>query len=236
MLVVVGNAIKIGVGRPSGQPGAIAFPAVILPTSALLSGYLVVTALLVLTPGVGTTFLLSTVLTRGRTAAYRTATGMVTGAAIHATIAAFGAAALIRVAPRATEWIALIGGALVVFLGLRALIVAARAPSLEASVTDGSAHGQAATGLLISLSNAPLPLFYLVVVPQYVPHGMSRLAGVALLSAIHLAMAFSWMLVLITIVGRAVDLLRRPVPLLMLRCTTGLLLIVLGLRAILKAV
>ena len=60
------------------------------PAVASILAFAGVAAVLVLTPGVGTTFLMSTVVDHGRKAGYLTAIGMVVGAAIHATIAAVG--------------------------------------------------------------------------------------------------------------------------------------------------
>src|SRR5438045_1808376 len=95
-------------------------------TTASLLGFVVVAAILVLTPGVGTTYLLATVMERGRRAAHLTAVGMIGGAAIHATIALAGAAILLRTVPESLTWIALIGGGLIVFIGLRTLVNAVR--------------------------------------------------------------------------------------------------------------
>ena len=93
-------------------------------------------------------------------------------------------------------------------------------------------HGIVLTGMLFSLSKAPLPLFYLVVVPQYIPTGMSRLEGVSLLSAIHLSLAFTWMVTFVTLVGGVVQVLRRLRVRLALQMTIGLLLVALGARAV----
>jgi threonine/homoserine/homoserine lactone efflux protein len=205
--------------------------------TASILGFVAVAALLVLTPGVGTTYLLATVMERGRRAAHLTAVGMICGAAVHATIAVAGAAVLLRTVPESLTWIALIGGGLIVFIGARGLVRAWTATPREESVSEPpQPHGLILTGFLISLSNAPLPLFYFVVVPQYVPRGMSRAGGAALLSAIHLSMAFGWMLTFTTLVGRVLDFLRQPRVRFGLQCATGLILIGLGLRAMATAI
>jgi threonine/homoserine/homoserine lactone efflux protein len=88
------------------------------------------------------------------------------------------------------------------------------------------------TGIVIALGNAPLPLFYFVVVPQYVPRSMSPLGGALLLSSIHLAMAGTWMITLVTLLGRIVGVLRRPRVLLTMQLITGVALLYLGIRSI----
>jgi threonine/homoserine/homoserine lactone efflux protein len=69
-----------------------------------------------------------------------------------------------------------------------------------------------------------------------VPSSMSRIEGVTLLSSIHLAMAFTWMLTVVTIVGRLSAILRRPQILLTAQLVTSLVLITLGASAILDTI
>src|SRR4051794_30052337 len=111
-------------------------------TAASVLAFVAVAAVLVLTPGVGTTYLLATVMSRGRRAAYLTAVGMVTGAAVHATVAVLGAAILVRALPQALTWIALVGGGLIVFLGARNLLLVFRpAPVAEKPRSPDHPHG-----------------------------------------------------------------------------------------------
>jgi threonine/homoserine/homoserine lactone efflux protein len=201
---------------------------------ALIGAFAVVAALLVITPGVGTAFLISTVVSHGRRAGYLTALGMVAGAAIHALVAAFGTSALLRIFPGALTWIALLGGAFIVWIGARGIYFALRprARAGDAVVTHRARHQQLTTGILIALGNAPLPLFYLVIVPQYVPRSMTPLTGALLLSSIHLAMAGTWMATLVTLLGRLVEVLRRPRVMLTMQVVTGIALLYLGIAAI----
>lgn len=97
------------------------------------------------------------------------AIGMVLGAATYALGAALGTTALLRVFPRALEWIAIVGGAFIVGLGLRGIVGAFRSRG-GIPKAAGEEHALVTTGVIIALGNAPLPLFYLVIVPQYVPN------------------------------------------------------------------
>jgi threonine/homoserine/homoserine lactone efflux protein len=198
---------------------------------ASVLAFSVVALVLVLTPGVGTASLVSTVIANGRRAGYLTALGMVIGAGIYALGAALGTSALLRLFPQALQWIAVVGGAFIIWLGLRGISGALRR---RGAVPQGKPRGQHAfvtTGVIIALGNAPLPLFYIVVVPQYVPRSMSPLAGAFLLSAIHLTLAGTWMTTLVTMLGRLVDVLRRPRVLLTMQLLTGVALILLGIRS-----
>jgi threonine/homoserine/homoserine lactone efflux protein len=193
-----------------------------------------VAAMLVVTPGAGTALLIATVAGSGRRAGYLTATGLVIGAAIHALAAAVGTSALLRAFPRALEAIAIVGGAFIVALGLRGVIAAVRqrATGVAAEPVPERRRRYVTAGLAIALGNAPLPLFYLVVVPQYVPKGMTPLPGALLLSFIHLTLAATWMATLVTLLGQLADVLRRPRVLLTMQLLTGTVLILLGAKSI----
>lgn len=205
-----------------------------MPDSSIgpILAFAAVAATLVVTPGVGTASLIGIVAAHGRRAGYLMAAGMVLGAAIYAVGAAVGTSALLRVFPQAVHWIAIAGGVFIVALGLRGIWAAVRAPNAATIARPSAQHTLVTTGLLIALGNAPLPLFYLVVVPQYVPKSMSPFGGALLLSSMHLIMAGTWMTTLVTLLGRIVDVLRRPRVLLSLRVLTGTALILLGVKSI----
>lgn len=207
--------------------------------AAPILAFAAVAAALVLTPGVGTAFLTSTVVAHGRRAGFQTAAGMVVGAAIHALAAAAGTVVLLREFPRALTWIAIVGGSFIIWLGGRGIVRAIRntRPGGSATMTTPPGrHSFAATGMFIALGNAPLPLFYLVVVPQYIPRDMSRIGGAALLSVIHLAMAGAWMATVVHLVGRLAEVLRRPRVLAGLQIVTGTALVLLGIKSVAGAV
>ena len=205
-----------------------------MPDSSIgpILAFAAVAATLVVTPGVGTASLIGIVAAHGRRAGYLMAAGMVLGAATYAVGAAVGTSALLRVFPQAVHWIAIAGGVFIVALGLRGIWAAVRAPNAATIARPSAQHTLVTTGLLIALGNAPLPLFYLVVVPQYVPKSMSPFGGALLLSSMHLIMAGTWMTTLVTLLGRIVDVLRRPRVLLSLRVLTGTALILLGVKSI----
>ena len=211
-----------------------------MPDSSLapIAAFAAVAAVLVLTPGVGTASLTSAVISHGRKAGYLTAIGMVAGAVLYAVAAAVGTSALLSVFPGALRWIALAGGSFIIWLGARGIMsvlrTGPRPPEIPAEPPGH--HAFVTTGMIIALGNAPLPLFYLVVVPQYVPKSMPRLGGALLLSSIHILMAGTWMTTLVTLLGRLVDVLRRPRVLLTMQLLTGAALILLGARSIAGAI
>jgi hypothetical protein len=65
---------------------------------------------------------------------------------------------------------------------------------------------------------------------------MSPFGGAILLSSMHLLMAGTWMTTLVTVLGRLVEVLRRPPVLLSLKLLTATALIFLGFESISGAV
>lgn len=198
-----------------------------------MAAFAAIAAVLVVTPGVGTAFLVSTVISHGRRAGYLAAAGMVLGGIIYALAAAVGTTVLLRAFPRSLDWIAVGGGAFIVWLGAKGIFRAfGPAPADSAVVEPPGRHEFITTGVIIALGNAPLPLFYLVVVPQYAPDTMTPFGGAMLLSGIHLAMAATWMVTLVTLVGHLVHVLRRRRVRLTMQVLTGVALIYLGIKSI----
>jgi threonine/homoserine/homoserine lactone efflux protein len=159
---------------------------------------------------------------------------MVLGAAVYAVAAASGVSALLKYSPGAVRAIAIAGGAFIIWLGARGIFAAvnARPRQSDPSAAKPADHAFVTTGVVIAFGNAPLPLFYLVVVPQYVPRSWSPLGGALLLSGMHLLMAGTWMTTLVTMLGRLVDVLRRPRVMMTMQLVTGAALILLGARSI----
>jgi threonine/homoserine/homoserine lactone efflux protein len=210
-----------------------------VPDSSLapILAYLAVTAVLVITPGVGTASLIATVIAHGRKAGYLTAFGMVIGAAIYAVAAATGVSALLRYSPGAVRMIALAGGAFIIWLGAKGIVTALRPrPQSVDAAAKPADHAFVTTGIVIAFGNAPLPLFYLVVVPQYVPRGWPPLGGALLVSGMHLLMAGTWMTTLVTMLGKLAAVLRRPRVMMTMQLVTGAALILLGVRSIAGAI
>ncbi len=128
----------------------------------------------------------------------------------------------------------MVGGGIIVVIGVKGIASALRPAT---GIPDQSRESAfITTGLIIALGNASFPLFYLVVVPQYVPKPMSSFGGAILLSSIHLLMAATWMASLVTLLGRLVEVLRRPLVYLLLRLLSGGALILLGAKSISGAV
>jgi threonine/homoserine/homoserine lactone efflux protein len=89
-----------------------------------LTAFLVVAAVIVITPGVDTALVTRNALVYGRRPAVMTALGVNLGILLWATTAAVGLAAVIAASATAFNTIRLVGVAYLVYLGIRALLTA----------------------------------------------------------------------------------------------------------------
>jgi threonine/homoserine/homoserine lactone efflux protein len=199
-----------------------------------LTAFVVLTVVLVMTPGSGTAFLTDVVLQRGRRAGQLGAAGLFLGATVHAVAASAGLSVLLRRSPVAARVVAIAGGGYLVFLGVRSLYRLRRNARPGAAAVDHRREPGweiVRDGVVTNLLNAPVALFYLVVVPQYIPPRMSLSGGMILLSAIHLACALTWTMTYATLLGSLVRYVTRPRVRMAMQGVTAVLLVALGARS-----
>ncbi|MGY5138517.1 LysE family translocator, partial [Streptomyces nigrescens] len=84
-------------------------------------------------------------------------------------------------------------------------------------------------GLLSCLLNPKVGIFFVAVVPQFLPEGHSVLGTTLLLGAVDAVIAAGWLLLVVVCAGRLLRRLRRPRVHRNLERTTGGVLIALGM-------
>lgn len=154
------------------------------------------TAPLVLSPGPSTAVVLRNSIAGGPRAGFFTALGANTASVCYGLLTAFGFAAALQRWP--AVWLVLRWGgvAYLSWLGLRACAAVVRvrrsaAPPAVRTVERDPWHS-ATSGYLTNLLNPSLTAFYLIVIPQFIPRDDPFVRGALILTAIHVAMAFSW--------------------------------------------
>ena len=160
-----------------------------------LWSFVAVTAPLVLSPGATTAVVLRNSIAGGPRAGFFTALGANTASICYGLLTAFGFAAALQRWP--AVWLVLRWGgvAYLTWLGLRALAAMVRVRRSTAPPARGverDAWHSATSGYLTNLLNPSLTAFYLIVVPQFIPRGEPFVRSTLSLTAIHVAMAFSW--------------------------------------------
>lgn len=217
--------------------------AILLAVDALLAAYVTFTAILVLTPGATTAVIVRNTLMGGRLAGFAAAMGAAMGNASHATAAGFGLAVVFARWPVAMTGLRFCGGAYLGWLGVRSLYRVVKYPDGGLQLVDpvgragqaeqtnrGSSFRQ---GFAVNLLNPAIATFYLVVVPSFLPTGAPRW-WFASLAAVHIVMALAchgtWAIGL----DQVRRLFHSPGPRRTLEGATGVALVGLALRILLR--
>jgi threonine/homoserine/homoserine lactone efflux protein len=198
--------------------------------------FLGIALLLIVTPGADMALLTKLTLINGRRAAFQAGLGIITGLVVWATLSAAGLAALLNTSATAFTALKLVGGAYLVYLGLRTLwetrqrdaAVNAEPRTLGPRPVSGPlAYRQ---GLLSNLLNPKVGVFYTTFLPQFVSADDPALPQLTLLALAHILMSLVWLPCFIQMIVRAGELLRRPSIRGWLDRATGAVLVALGLR------
>jgi threonine/homoserine/homoserine lactone efflux protein len=197
---------------------------------ANLAAFLVVSAVVICTPGQDTALTIRNTVLGGRRSGFFTATGIAVGQACWTLAASLGVAALLRASEPAFLALKLAGAAYLVFLGAQALSAAARPGHSRLLVSAGARRLAPATsfrqGVVSNLGNPKMAIFFTSLLPQFAGSFVALLG----LGLVFCALTLAWLSVYAVAVARAGDLLRRPRVRRTLEGLTGTVLVALGLR------
>ena len=200
---------------------------------AAVLGFAVVAAVLTLTPGLDTALVLRAALARGRREAAATAAGIVAGLLVWGAAAAVGVSALLTASELAFDLLRYAGAAYLVWFGLQLLRRAARPRSadlLPEEAAGRSAWRAARLGLLTNLLNPKVGVFYVALLPQFVPAGSNPLLVGLLLAGVHALLSVVWFALLITVAAQLSRWLRLPATARAVDGLTGVTLVGFGVR------
>ncbi|WP_086665330.1 LysE family translocator [Lentzea kentuckyensis] len=176
-------------------------------TTAALLAFTLVALLTVVTPGLDTVMVLRTALLSGRRAAFGVVLGITLGCLVWAVASLAGLTALLTASELAYDVVRWLGAAYLIYLGAKALWHSRKSVSLEDSRPVPDARASLRAGLLTNLLNPKVGVFYLSLLPQFMPAGQP--AWGAALVAIHLGIGLVWLPILIALAGRARAFLMR---------------------------
>jgi threonine/homoserine/homoserine lactone efflux protein len=200
-----------------------------------LAAFLVVSALVICSPGQDTALLVRNALLGGRRSGVFTALGVASGQAVWTIAAAVGLSAVLRAWEPAFLALRLAGAAYLVFLGAESLVRALRSRHRAALRASGRGVGNAARaayrqGLLSNLGNPKMAIFFTSLLPQFAPAGGASFVVMLLLGLTFCLMTFVWLTGYAFAVAKASEVLLRPRIRRLLDAVTGAVLVALGLR------
>lgn len=174
-------------------------------TSAALWGFTVVAVLAVITPGLDTMLALRHALLGGRRAGLTAVLGITTGCLVWGTASIVGLTALLTASEVAYNAVRVLGAAYLIWLGATALwktLPRNRKPVTE-DVQVPAGRSAFRAGLMTNLLNPKVGVFYMSLLPQFLPTGPTASAWGALLVTIHLTAGLLWLPGLVWMAGRA---------------------------------
>ena len=191
--------------------------------------------LLTVTPGLDTALVLRTAAVEGAGEARFAAFGICTGCLIWGTATSLGLTGLLAVSKLAYNAVRIAGACYLVYLGIR-MWVRKREFNIEtdplsdaAARSENGGHRWLVRGLLTNVLNPKVGVFYITLLPQFIPRGGSIMTYSFLFTFVHVAEGLLWLTLLTIAVGPLRSWLRRPAVTRGLDCGTGTVLIGAGL-------
>ncbi|PKQ31628.1 MAG: lysine transporter LysE [Actinobacteria bacterium HGW-Actinobacteria-2] len=167
-------------------------------TQSLL-GFGLLAAVLALTPGLDTVFVLRQALRSGRAAAFAAGAGVCVGTLVWGVASAVGVAALLVASQLAFTALRWVGIAYLCWLAFGYLRSAWRGLPPAELGTDGaeSVRTAALKGMATTLTNPKMAVFYLTVLPLFLPAGYPPALAGAMLALLHAIIGMAWFVVVI---------------------------------------
>ena len=183
-------------------------------------------------PGLDTAMVLRVAAADGSRQGAFTAMGIAIGCLCWGAATAFGLGALIDAWPFAFEVLRWAGALYLASFGARLLLHPRRTFTIEATGPIPSATlalGSLGRGFATNILNPKVGLFYLTLLPQFVPEGGKGSDAFAL-ACIHVAIALAWFVVLAALTGSIRPLMRRPGTVSVLDRVTGGIFVLLAFQ------
>jgi threonine/homoserine/homoserine lactone efflux protein len=158
-----------------------------------------VAVVLTITPGAGTAMVVRSAVRGGPRRALVTTIGNSIGVLAWGCFAAVGIAAIVATSAEAFTAIKLVGAVVLLILGLQSL--RGRRAAETVAAPEGGAPLR--DGLVTSLANPKLAVFFAALFPQVVPDGASVLVSALLMAAMIVAFDLVWYSALAYLVARA---------------------------------
>jgi threonine/homoserine/homoserine lactone efflux protein len=204
-------------------------------TPASYLAFVGLSAVLALTPGPDSLLVLRYSVRRARTG-MAAALGSALATLVWAVLVGVGLAALIEQSAELYRVLKVVGGLYLVYLGVQAIRHSRHPVRDEAARPVGRGdHAALATGILSTITNPKVGLFFLAVVPQFLPSDGSAFAVTMLLGATVAAVGLVYLVGLALVAARATVWLRRPRVAKYIERVSGSILALLGVGTVVTA-
>jgi threonine/homoserine/homoserine lactone efflux protein len=159
-----------------------------MPGISLL-GFIAAALVLLLTPGPGVMYIVARSIGQGSRAGLVSVLGLAAGALMHVAAAAAGISTILLASATAFGFVKAAGAAYLIYLGIRTLLARGAVGSTEVC-TPRSSGRLFADGVLVSVLNPKIALFFLAFLPQFVDPARGPVAQqILLLGLLYVALA-----------------------------------------------
>ena len=188
--------------------------------------------LLNLTPGPDTVYILGRSIAQGRRAGIASALGIATGSIFHTFAAALGLSAILAASAWAFRVVKLVGGAYLIFLGIKMFVHRQKALNLPSNFRSSTTYAAFRQGFLTNLLNPKVALFFLAFLPQFIdPNSTAKVVAFLALGLTFVTTGTIWCLVLAWFASGLSEKLREnPTIAELLNRAVGSLFVFLGAR------
>lgn len=203
-----------------------------MPDYSTLFAFALVSLGMVLTPGPNMIYLISRSLSQGHRAGLVSLVGIGVGFLAYMLAAAFGITAILLAVPIAYDLLRFAGAAYLLWLAWQTLRPGGRSPFQPRRLSVDSPRKLFLMGLLTSLLNPKIAVFYLALLPQFIDPARGSVLGQSLvLGALQITISLSVNALISLGAGRIAAFLNgRPLILLVQRWLMGTVLAGLALR------
>ncbi|MET9674882.1 LysE family translocator [Streptomyces sp. NPDC006482] len=186
-----------------------------MATSTALWSFALVVGLLTLTPGLDTAVILRTAALGRRTRAWGVVLGIQTGTLVWGALTSLGVTALLAASHLAYEILRWAGAAYLLWMAVRMIHDTFRGrgttpEGVELGAAADTLSGGWRQGTLTNLLNPKVGVFYVAVLPQFIPADAPHLAAGLLLTSVHITFGVIWSTVLIVCATAMGSRLREP--------------------------
>lgn len=200
--------------------------------------FALVVGLLTIAPGIDTALVLRSSVTEGRKAAFATLAGISSGVLVWGVAAAVGISALLTASELAYNAVRLAGAGYMIYLGLSFIWHSRTAKGIDVAAEDKAESSRAeitvraafSRGFLTNVLNPKVGVFYIAVLPQFLPPDVPAALGGLLLAFVHFTEGWIWLSILIVAMSFMRSWLQRPKVEAWTDRMTGAVLIAFGLR------
>jgi threonine/homoserine/homoserine lactone efflux protein len=209
-----------------------------LSVTTALVGFTLFATLVTITPGPDTLLVLRNCLRGGRGSGCATGIGAAMGSLVWAAAAAVGLAATLQKWDVAFTVVRLAGAAYLIFLGAQTLWAFRPGAETAGFSLAENPEGPIPTtsrafrqGLMSCVLNPKVGIFFVAVVPQFLPEGHPTFSTTLTFGIVDAVVAATWLLLVSLLASRMLTWLRRPQVNVALERVAGVVLVALGLAA-----